>query len=85
MKVVVLPLWSKIKTNISISHPLSLYIHTLMLYFLIIFIRMNPSPFVRYSFLTVLFGLPGIWFSRLAIHPGMVQRYLAVPTEKEAK
>ncbi|XP_014477376.1 PREDICTED: sodium-coupled monocarboxylate transporter 1-like [Dinoponera quadriceps] len=51
----------------------------------LVFFDMNPSPFVRNSFWITAFGLLGTWLGHLSIHPGMVQRYLAVPTEKDAK
>lgn len=46
---------------------------------------MDPSPLVRTSFWTVLFGLTTTWVSNLGVNQGCVQRFLAVPNIKLAK
>ncbi|XP_011150897.1 sodium-coupled monocarboxylate transporter 1 [Harpegnathos saltator] len=51
----------------------------------LIFFNMNPSPLERNSFWATTFGITATWLCHIGIHPGMVQRYLAVPTEKDAK
>lgn len=46
---------------------------------------MNPDPFLRSSFWTASIGLPLYWLCDLGIHPGAVQRFVALPTYKKAR
>lgn len=46
---------------------------------------MDPDPFLRSSFWTVSVGLTLFWISTLGIHPGAVQRFVALPTFKKAQ
>ncbi|XP_020296764.1 sodium-coupled monocarboxylate transporter 1-like isoform X2 [Pseudomyrmex gracilis] len=51
----------------------------------LIFFDMNPSLFVRNTFWSMSIGMTVIWLGHLGIHPGTVQRFLAVPREVDAK
>nr|XP_019536046.2 sodium-coupled monocarboxylate transporter 1-like [Aedes albopictus]XP_029708665.1 sodium-coupled monocarboxylate transporter 1-like [Aedes albopictus] len=51
----------------------------------LVFLNMNPDPFVRTSFWTVTFGLSTMWIANLGVSQGCVQRFLAVPDLKVAK
>lgn len=46
---------------------------------------MNPSPFARNTFWGMLTGMTITWVAHLGIHPGVVQRFLSVPREIDAK
>jgi sodium-coupled monocarboxylate transporter 8/12 len=46
---------------------------------------MDPSPFARISFWSVLFGLTTVWVSHLGVNQSCVQRFLAVPDIKFAR
>ncbi|XP_075224865.1 sodium-coupled monocarboxylate transporter 1-like isoform X2 [Lycorma delicatula] len=46
--------------------------------------NMDPDPFARNTFWTVTVGFSVLWISYLAIHPGAIQRFTAVPTYNDA-
>lgn len=46
---------------------------------------MDPDPFLRNSFWSVSVGMTFGWLSSLSIHPGTVQRFVALPTYGKAK
>lgn len=46
---------------------------------------MNPSPFVRFSFWTMSFGMTITWIAFVATSPGCVQRFLAVQDLQKAR
>jgi sodium-coupled monocarboxylate transporter 8/12 len=46
---------------------------------------MDPSPFVRTSFWSILFGLTTLWVAHLGVSQSCVQRFLAVPDVKFAR
>lgn len=46
---------------------------------------MNPDPFLRNSFWTVSIGITLFWICDLGIHPGAIQRFVALPTYKNAQ
>jgi len=46
---------------------------------------MDPNPFERNTFWTVFLGSVFFWLAQIAVHPGAVQRFIAVSTYKEAK
>lgn len=46
---------------------------------------MNPSPFIRNSFWGMSIGMTMAWLSSLGIGQMSMQRFLAVPTIKEAQ
>lgn len=46
---------------------------------------MNPDPFMRCTFWNVCIGSVLLWISHIAIHPGTIQRFVALPTYKKAK
>lgn len=49
------------------------------------FFSMDPSPFSRNTFWSVTIGLSIAWLSNLAVHPGAIQRFTAVPKYKDAE
>ncbi|XP_055599842.1 sodium-coupled monocarboxylate transporter 1-like [Uranotaenia lowii] len=49
------------------------------------FFNLDPNPFIRTSFWTVLLGLTTMWIGNLGVSQGCVQRFLAVPDLKVAK
>lgn len=46
---------------------------------------MDPDPFLRNTFWTVSIGTTFSWINSLGIHPGAVQRFVALPTHSKAK
>uniref|UniRef100_A0A1B6CPJ3 Sodium/solute symporter n=1 Tax=Clastoptera arizonana TaxID=38151 RepID=A0A1B6CPJ3_9HEMI len=44
----------------------------------------DPNPFARNTFWTVAVGTTFSWLANIVLHPGAVQRFTAVPTEKKA-
>lgn len=46
---------------------------------------MDPNPFLRNSFWTVGVGMLFNWVNYLGIHPGTVQRCVALPTYEKAR
>lgn len=46
---------------------------------------MNPSPFIRNSFWGMSVGMTMTWLASLGINQVSIQRFLAVPTIKEAQ
>jgi len=50
-----------------------------------ILLRMNPDPFLRHTFWTVTIGTTFQWLTSLGIHPGAVQRFVALPTYGKAR
>lgn len=46
---------------------------------------MDPDPFLRNSFWTVSIGTIFSWINSLGIHPGAVQRFVALPTYNKAR
>lgn len=46
---------------------------------------MNPDPFLRNSFWTVSVGITLYWISDLGIHPGAIQRFVALPSYRKAR
>lgn len=52
---------------------------------LIVFSSMDPDPFMRDTFWTVSVGTVLSWINSLGIHPGAVQRFVALPTLKKAQ
>lgn len=46
---------------------------------------MDPDPFLRNSFWSVSVGTTFGWLASLSIHPGTVQRFVALPTYGKAK
>lgn len=46
---------------------------------------MDPDPFMRDTFWTVSIGTILSWINSLGIHPGAVQRFVALPTLKKAQ
>uniref|UniRef100_A0A1B6D5M6 Sodium-coupled monocarboxylate transporter 1 n=1 Tax=Clastoptera arizonana TaxID=38151 RepID=A0A1B6D5M6_9HEMI len=46
--------------------------------------NLNPDPFARNTFWTVTFGATFNWLATLAIQPGVVQRFISVPTQRHA-
>lgn len=46
---------------------------------------MNPDPFLRNTFWTVSIGMTFAWVSALGIHPGAVQRFVALPSYYKAR
>nr|XP_012219270.1 PREDICTED: sodium-coupled monocarboxylate transporter 1-like isoform X2 [Linepithema humile] len=51
----------------------------------LIFFDMDPSPFSRNTFWGMSIGMTVTWLGHLGIHPGVVQRFLSVPREIDAK
>lgn len=49
------------------------------------FFRMDPNPFLRHTFWTVGIGMTFSWLTQLGIHPGAIQRFVALPTYGKAK
>ncbi|XP_060833760.1 sodium-coupled monocarboxylate transporter 1-like [Rhopalosiphum padi] len=49
------------------------------------FFKMNPDPFLRHTFWTVTIGTTFQWLTSLGIHPGAVQRFVALPTYGKAR
>ncbi|KAL5235937.1 hypothetical protein ACI65C_003347 [Semiaphis heraclei] len=49
------------------------------------FFKMDPDPFLRNTFWTVTVGTTFQWLSGLGIHPGAVQRFVALPTYSKAR
>lgn len=47
--------------------------------------RMDPNPFLRHSFWTVTIGMTVSWLFQLGVHPGSVQRFIALPTYRKAQ
>jgi len=45
---------------------------------------MDPNPFLRNTFWTVTIGTTFQWLTQLGIHPGAVQRFVALPTYEKA-
>lgn len=48
-------------------------------------LRMDPNPFLRNTFWTVSIGTTFQWLASLGIHPGAVQRFVALPTYAKAR
>lgn len=46
---------------------------------------MDPNPFLRNTFWTVSVGTMFSWINYIGIHPGTVQRFVALPTYKKAR
>lgn len=46
---------------------------------------MDPDPFLRHTFWTVGVGTIFAWLTQLGIHPGAVQRFVALPSYNKAK
>lgn len=46
---------------------------------------MDPSPFARSTFWGVTVGLTTAWTANISVNQGCMQRFLAVPTLKDAK
>jgi len=46
---------------------------------------MDPDPFLRNTFWTVTVGTTFLWLTGLGIHPGAVQRFVALPTYSKAR
>ncbi|XP_043279035.1 sodium-coupled monocarboxylate transporter 1-like [Venturia canescens] len=51
----------------------------------LVFFNMDPSPFLRNSFWMMTFGATANWVAHVGIGQGSVQRFLAVPTQRQAK
>ncbi|XP_026482003.1 sodium-coupled monocarboxylate transporter 2-like [Ctenocephalides felis] len=51
----------------------------------IIFFNMNPSIYQRTSFWSVSLGLTTMWLSNLGVSQSCIQRFLSVPTLKDAR
>ncbi|VVC39883.1 Sodium/solute symporter [Cinara cedri] len=49
------------------------------------FFKMDPDPFLRNTFWTVSIGTTFAWITQLGIHPGAVQRFVALPTYNKAR
>uniref|UniRef100_A0A2S2QY91 Sodium-coupled monocarboxylate transporter 2 n=1 Tax=Sipha flava TaxID=143950 RepID=A0A2S2QY91_9HEMI len=49
------------------------------------FFRMDPNPFLRNTFWTVSIGTMFQWVAQLGIHPGAIQRFVALPTYSKAR
>ncbi|KAL4085013.1 hypothetical protein QTP88_027860 [Uroleucon formosanum] len=49
------------------------------------FFKMDPNPFLRNTFWTVSIGTTFQWLAGLGIHPGAVQRFVALPTYSKAR
>ncbi|XP_001948596.2 sodium-coupled monocarboxylate transporter 1 [Acyrthosiphon pisum] len=49
------------------------------------FFKMDPNPFLRNTFWTVSIGTTFQWLASLGIHPGAVQRFVALPTYAKAR
>ncbi|XP_063229782.1 sodium-coupled monocarboxylate transporter 1-like [Bacillus rossius redtenbacheri] len=49
------------------------------------FFNMDPSPFVRNSFWTVTLGVTVSWICYAGVNQGMVQKFLALPTLRDAR
>ncbi|VVC39886.1 Sodium/solute symporter [Cinara cedri] len=49
------------------------------------FFKMDPNPFLRNTFWTVGLGTIFGWVTQLSIHPGIVQRFISLPTYKKAR
>ncbi|VVC39884.1 Sodium/solute symporter [Cinara cedri] len=49
------------------------------------FFKMDPDPFLRHSFWTVSIGMSLAWLNNLGIHPGAVQRFVALPSYNKAR
>ncbi|CAI6360553.1 unnamed protein product [Macrosiphum euphorbiae] len=49
------------------------------------FFKMDPNPFLRNTFWTVSIGTTFQWLASLGIHPGAVQRFIALPTYAKAQ
>ncbi|RZF36445.1 hypothetical protein LSTR_LSTR009541 [Laodelphax striatellus] len=47
--------------------------------------NMDTSPFARNTFWTITIGLSLQWVTLLAYHPGVLQRFIAVPTYRDAQ
>lgn len=45
---------------------------------------MDLNPFARNTFWTVGLGCTFTWLSQIAVHPGVVQKFIAVPTQSDA-
>lgn len=50
-----------------------------------VFNRMDPDPFLRNTFWTVSIGWSLLWICHMGIHPGTVQRFIALPTYNKAR
>jgi hypothetical protein len=46
---------------------------------------MDPSPFERMSFWSVLIGGTSGWLAMLSVNQGMVQKFLSLPTYSKAQ
>ncbi|KAJ9575562.1 hypothetical protein L9F63_007570 [Diploptera punctata] len=49
------------------------------------FFNMNPSPFTRMTFWNVIIGFTFSYISIIGVNQGMVQKFMSVPTLKQAK
>lgn len=47
--------------------------------------NMDPDPFARNTFWTVAVGTSFTWLGHLGVHPGAIQRFIAVPTHAAAR
>lgn len=45
---------------------------------------MDPNPFLRHTFWTLSIGTVFSWVAQLGIHPGSIQRFVALPTYNKA-
>lgn len=46
---------------------------------------MDLDPFARNTFWTVAVGTSFTWLAQLGVHPGAIQRFIAVPTHAAAR
>lgn len=46
---------------------------------------MDPDPFLRHTFWTITIGTTFSWLNFLGIHPGSIQRFVALPTVNKAR
>lgn len=49
------------------------------------FFNFDPDPTVRLSFWSMIFGLSFTWTAQLAVNPGVVQRFIALPSYRQAQ
>uniref|UniRef100_T1IEF0 Sodium/solute symporter n=1 Tax=Rhodnius prolixus TaxID=13249 RepID=T1IEF0_RHOPR len=49
------------------------------------FFNFDPDPTARLSFWSLIFGLSFTWTAQLAVNPGVVQRFIALPTYRQAQ
>ncbi|KAJ9575564.1 hypothetical protein L9F63_007572, partial [Diploptera punctata] len=51
----------------------------------IYFFDMNPSPFARLTFWTIIIGFTFVWVNGVGVNQAMVQKFMSLPTLKEAR